>query len=164
MTKPTDPLVTKLVEMLRRGNTPSVPSAWSIRDLTPFTGIPMEEAALKLRGAYRDRLTRYIDNLRTTHSQEWSPGDWVAIVPPYLFPGETEIGGIEVLATCPIDWAVFLSRSPQWFSRVVIRDSKTRFAPTEFVDWTRALWRGVPAPAVSMPSESTKPVRMPPPC
>jgi hypothetical protein len=120
MTEPNrDPLVDKLIEVFKRDTTPPGPSLWALgHGPNALSGIPIEEAAEIVRKHYLQKVSAKLREMRGSgHEIEWNTEDWVIITSSWLFPGWDRIDGVRVMPTCPLDWAVFISRSPEFMER-----------------------------------------------
>jgi hypothetical protein len=107
-----DPLIAKLIEQFRRPEPPREPyRRFGDTVASSLYGIPIETVAASLREYYLTRIRQTL--ARISAGSDWRPDDWMIVCPPYLFPGQTTIEGVQVRPTCPIDWAVFVTKTPE---------------------------------------------------
>lgn len=102
------------------------PSFGANRAMQALTGMPVEKAVEHIRLRYVHDTQVAIRELKAT-VWPWIPQDWVVVASPYIFPGWTHIEGVRVLHTCPFDWGVFATRSPEFLERVMIESIPRAF-------------------------------------
>lgn len=113
MTEPArDPLVDKLIEQFRRPEPPREPYLrFGDRVASSLYGIPIETVAASLREYYLTRIRETLAQISA--GSDWHPDDWQIVCPSYLFPGVDVIQDVRVQPTCPFDWAVFITKTPE---------------------------------------------------